>query len=85
MLPMNAIAYHFVRILLDNFLVTTVQNLNVLAILRTLYSPLTEEPAKLFILTIPYFLKRIKEFDLVKIALVIGLVSINLNNEIIRR
>lgn len=73
MLPMNAIAYHFVRMPLDNFLVTIVQNLNVLTILRALYAPLTEEPAKLFILTIPYFLKRIREYDLVKIALAIGL------------
>lgn len=73
MLPMNAIAYHFIRIPLDSFLVSIIQNFNILTSFRTLYAPLTEEPAKLFILMIPWFFNKAKENNLVKIAVAIGL------------
>jgi len=73
MLPMNAIAYYFVRIPFDSFLATNIQNTNILAAIRTLHAPLTEEAAKLWLLLIPWIFKKVRNNEIVKVSIAIGL------------
>ncbi|HCE44067.1 MAG TPA: hypothetical protein DET40_11010 [Lentisphaeria bacterium] len=74
MLPMNALAFHAVRIPLDSFLSGILsQNQGLYHFIRTLYAPLTEEPAKLWPLLIPWIYRRINRKNLVMVAIAIGL------------
>jgi hypothetical protein len=57
MFPMSPLAYHFVRTPFDAwFSVTTGKESEVYGFLKNFYAPLTEEPAKLWPLLIPFFL-----------------------------
>jgi len=74
MLPMNAIAFHVVRMPLDSFLSgILLQNQGLYHFIRVLYAPFTEEPAKLWPLLIPWIFLRINRKNLVMVAIAIGL------------
>ncbi|SFI81076.1 YitT family protein [Planctomicrobium piriforme] len=73
-LPMCWVMFHFVRMPLDRLLVEwlTPQS-GVLTALRLMYAPMTEEPAKLWILLIPWVRKQIRRDNLAAFALALGL------------
>lgn len=74
MLPMNAIAYYIVRIPFDGWLFSIMGKENeIYHFIKTLYAPITEEPAKLWPLLIPIFYRRLKDMPIHRVALVIGL------------
>jgi len=73
MLPMNALAYYGIRIHLMSFVNSIVHDTQTLLCIQLAYAPLTEEPAKLLILFVPWFYKRISENNLTAAALAIGL------------
>ena len=74
MLPMNALAFHLIRMPLDAWLASTLGKQNeVYHILKLLYAPVTEEPVKLWPLLIPYCYARLKSLPLHRSALAIGL------------
>lgn len=58
-IPMCALAFYFIRLPLDGWLRTLLGlQSGIYKFLTTLYAPITEEPAKLWILLIPWFLKK---------------------------
>lgn len=74
MLPMNALAFHAVRIPVDAWLSDLMGKGNdQYRYLTTWYAPLTEEPAKLWPLLIPWFRSRVSPSNKVRVALAIGL------------
>ncbi|HBC86978.1 MAG TPA: hypothetical protein DCZ94_08500 [Lentisphaeria bacterium] len=74
MLPMNALAFHAVRMPLDSLISEMLsQNRGILGFIRVLYAPLTEEPAKLWPLMIPWIFLKINRKNLVMAAIAIGL------------
>lgn len=74
MLPMNALAFHGIRTPMDAWLSASLGKTSGLYhFARVLYAPLTEEPAKLWPLLIPWFYRRAEAGHLVKAALAIGL------------
>src|SRR5690606_8942853 len=74
MLPMNALAFFVLRMPLDGWLSSRMGEQNeVLHFIRTLYAPVTEEPAKLWPLLIPFFYKRMKSIPVHRVALAVGL------------
>ena len=74
MLPMNALAFHAVRLPLDSWLADLLTGWpESYRLLRAFYAPLTEEPAKLWPLLIPWFYRRIALSSIVRTAWAIGL------------
>ena len=74
MLPMNALAFHLIRMPLDAWLASALGRQNeVYHALSLLYAPITEEPAKLWPLLIPYCYLRLKSLPVHRSALAIGL------------
>lgn len=74
MLPMCPVAFYFLRLPLDGLLRGLLgYNSKIYVFLTTLYAPIFEEPAKLWIFLIPYFLKRLDSKNIIKVALAIGL------------
>lgn len=74
MLPMNALAFYSVRMPLDGLLSSVLGKQNAVNdLIRTLYAPITEEPAKLWPLLIPLFYHRMKSVPVHRLALAIGL------------
>jgi hypothetical protein len=74
MLPMNALAYYFLRIPIDSLLSTIIGRDNqIYHFLRIFYAPLTEEPAKLWPLLVPLIYKHINTNNIVRVAIAIGL------------
>lgn len=74
MLPMEPISFYLVRMPINSLLVDWLgKDSSVYRFLTTFYAPLTEEPAKLWILLIPWFAKRIDGKNFVRIAMTIGL------------
>lgn len=74
MLPMNPLTFWLVRMPLDVILLELFgKQSDLLRYIRTLYAPLTEEPAKLWLLLIPWFYQRIKSTPIHRVALAIGL------------
>lgn len=74
MLPMNALAFHWVRMPLNGWLSSALGKQAVeYQFIQTLYAPLTEEPAKLWPLLIPFFYHRMKSIPVHRVALAIGL------------
>jgi hypothetical protein len=74
MCPMNPLVFWLVRVPVDGLFETLLGNeSDMYHIVRTLYAPLTEEPAKLWILLIPCFYQRIKSTPIHRTALAIGL------------
>lgn len=73
-LPMNPAAYNFVRLPLDAHMkVWFFSDPGLYRFLTTFYAPLTEEPAKLWMLLIPWIYNRINGKNFWKFALAIGL------------
>jgi len=73
-LPLQPLAFYFVRVPLDHWLVAHFGSTS--AIYRwlvTFYAPLTEEPAKLIPLLIPAIRRDVRESNFVRYALAIGL------------
>ena len=74
MLPMNALAFYLVRMPLDAWLVSIAgAKTGAYPFIQTLYAPLTEEPAKLWPLLIPFFSRRIRLLPPHRAGLAIGL------------
>ncbi|MDD4538013.1 MAG: hypothetical protein PHT80_03275 [Lentisphaeria bacterium] len=74
MLPMNALAFHLVRMPLDAWLASALGEQNeIYHVLKRLYAPVTEEPAKLWLLLIPCCYYRLKSLPVHRSALAIGL------------
>lgn len=74
MLPMNALAFYLVRMPLDALLLNAFSKGNgFYQFMRMIYAPLTEEPAKLWLLLIPWFYRRISSVKNFRAALAIGL------------
>src|SRR3954469_3803985 len=72
-LPMSWAMYHGVRLPLDAWLKATLGEGNVLTWIRTPYAPLTEEPAKLWPLLLPWVRRRITRENVGRYALALGL------------
>ncbi len=74
LLPMNALAFYCVRLPADSLVVASLgKGSEFRQIVGTFYAPLTEEPAKLLILLIPWVCRRVKAANLVRVAFAIGL------------
>lgn len=74
MLPMNALTFYMVRMPLDGWLSSMMGKQNeAYHLIRTLYAPITEEPAKLWPLLIPFFCRRMRSIPVHRVALAIGL------------
>jgi hypothetical protein len=73
-LPMNPLVFNFIRLPLDGFMKSWFfTNPDLYGFLTTLYAPLTEEPAKLWVLLIPWVYSRINKDNFWRFALAIGL------------
>lgn len=72
-LPMSWLMYHGVRLPLDGWLKAALTEGETLAWLRTAYAPLTEEPAKLWPLLLPFFRRSLTRDNLGRVALALGL------------
>lgn len=73
-MPMSFLAFYAIRTPLDGWLQGLLgKGSEAYRFLITFYAPITEEPIKLWILLIPYFLKRIDSKNAVYTALAIGL------------
>ena len=72
-LPLQPIAFYFVRVPLDHWLVAQIgAGSHAYAWLVTLYAPLTEEAAKLLPLLVPAILRDIRRENVARYALAIG-------------
>jgi len=71
-LPMCWLMYHYVRLPLDRWLSAIVGEGDTLFWLRTAYAPLTEEPAKLWPLLIPFVRRSITDRNIVLFAIALG-------------
>jgi hypothetical protein len=72
-LPMSAVAYYFVRLPIDGWISGTVPDRALYGLLTMFYAPLTEEPAKLWPLLLPFVWRRLGRENAVGIALALGL------------
>jgi hypothetical protein len=72
-LPMCWLMFHFVRLPLDGWLKSILGESVSLAWLRTAYAPLTEEPAKLWPLLLPFVRKAVTRDNTGRFALALGL------------
>ncbi|OYW31651.1 MAG: hypothetical protein B7Z47_00410 [Chthoniobacter sp. 12-60-6] len=72
-LPMCWLMFHFVRIPIDKWLTAALGEGDLLSWIRTAYAPLTEEPAKLWPLALPWVRKAIKQENVARFALALGL------------
>src|SRR5262245_49683408 len=72
-LPLQPLAFYYVRVPLDHWLAAYLGSKSVAYTwLRTFYAPLTEEPAKLLMLLIPAIICDIRPENFVRYALAIG-------------
>ncbi|MDB6007144.1 MAG: hypothetical protein JWR15_4131 [Prosthecobacter sp.] len=72
-LPMCWLMFHFVRIPIDKWLAAKLGESDFLSWIRTAYAPLTEEPAKLWPLALPWVRKAITRDNIARFALALGL------------
>jgi hypothetical protein len=72
-LPMCWLMFHLVRLPAEKWLIRTLGEGEFLTWLRTAYAPLTEEPAKLWPLALPWVRKSITRENLACFALALGL------------
>ncbi len=72
-LPMSWLAYHEVRLPLDEWLKAQIGGGDFLAWLRTVYAPLTEEPAKLWPLLIAWLRWKVNHDNVARVAMALGL------------
>lgn len=74
MIPMCAIAFYFIRLPLDGWLQGLLgRTSEMYKFLTTLYAPVTEEPIKLWVLLMPWFLNNLERKNTIRVALAIGL------------
>ena len=72
-LPLSPLAYHFVRMPLDRLLDKVLGAYpDVFLFVRTFYAPVTEEPAKIWLLLIPFFVRRVTRENVARVALALG-------------
>ena len=77
MLPMNALAFHLIRMPVDGWLSAALgKQSGVYQCVRMLYAPLTEEPAKLWPFLIPWLHGRMKSDRLTALRLLSALVLV---------
>lgn len=73
-LPMCAIVYEFVRLPLDSLLRELIGDTsNIYQFVKAIYAPITEEPAKLWPLLIPWFYRRISSKNIIRVAFALAL------------
>ncbi|WP_395749203.1 hypothetical protein [Prosthecobacter sp.] len=72
-LPMSWLMFHMVRLPADKWLIKTLGEGELLTWIRTAYAPLTEEPAKLWPLLLPWVRKAITRENVACFALALGL------------
>ncbi len=72
-LPMSAVAYHLVRTPLDRAVHGLLGDGALYAWGRLLYAPVTEEPAKLWPLLIPWIARRVTRSNAARVAAALGL------------
>src|SRR5262249_34695729 len=73
-LPMAAVSFYLVRLPLDHWLVGTLGAGSLAhTVWGTLKAPLTEEPAKLWLLLAPWFRSRLRDENVPRLGLAIGL------------
>ena len=72
-LPMSAAAFYYLRVPLDGWLSAAVADRGTYSLLAMLYAPLTEEPAKLWPLLLPFVRRRLGRENAVGVALALGL------------
>lgn len=72
-LPMQPLVYYLVRVPLNRWLYGQLGLTSLYKVITTFYAPLTEEPAKLWILLLPWIVSRIDEKNYLRVAMTIGL------------
>jgi hypothetical protein len=72
-LPMSAAAFHYLRLPLDGWLSGAIADRAVYTFVTLLYAPLTEEPAKLWPLLLPFVWRRLGRENAVGVALALGI------------
>lgn len=72
-LPMSALAYYGVRVPLDHAVWPRMPDVATHGFVKTFYAPLTEEPAKLWPLLIPFVWRRLSRDNAVRVAMALGL------------
>jgi hypothetical protein len=72
-LPVSAVAYHLVRAPLDRAVHELLGDGSLYAWGRLLYAPITEEPAKLWPLLIPWIARRVTRSNAMRVAAALGL------------
>ena len=70
--PMSAAAFHYVRVPLDGWVSAAIGDRAVYVFLNMAYAPLTEEPAKLWPLLLPFVWRRLGRANAVGVALALG-------------
>lgn len=71
-LPMCWVMFHFIRLPIDQWLLRTSPNDNVLFWIRAAYAPVTEEPAKLWPLVFPFIRRSLTSHNLAFFAIALG-------------
>ena len=72
-LPMSWAAFHFVRVPLDRWIAGAIADRGTYTLLTMFYAPLTEEPAKLWPLLLPFVWRRLGRENAAGIALALGI------------
>lgn len=72
-LPMSWAAFHYFRVPLDGWLTGAVADRGTYALLTMFYAPLTEEPAKLWPLLLPFVWRRLGRENAAGVALALGI------------
>lgn len=72
-LPMSWLAYEYLRVPLDAWLRPLIADRETYTIVTLFYAPLTEEPAKLWPLLLPWIWRRLTRANAVRVALALGL------------
>jgi hypothetical protein len=72
-LPMSYLSIWYIRIPFDHWFQTVMANHAWYNFLTVLYAPLTEEPAKLWPLLIPFFYRKVTKENVIKVAISLGL------------
>jgi len=72
-LPMSWLAFEYVRVPLDAWLRPLIADRDTYGALTLFYAPLTEEPAKLWPLLLPFVWRHLRRENAVRVALALGL------------
>jgi hypothetical protein len=72
-LPMSPLAYYGVRVPLDHAVWPRMPDVATHGFVKTFYAPVTEEPAKLWPLLIPFVGRRLSRENAVRVAMALGL------------